>query len=267
MNTDMLVVFLLTDIDLSPYRLPRNLILIPMTFDVLRRRIASCLADEFGISVNPENCIEEPYKLVDFKPLYPKLFQSILDQYGVNADDFVGWGDCDLVYGKFSNFIEQLEDYHVIGGFHGHFTAFRNVDSFKNLFTLIEGVPDSLLDNKIHLVDEVGLREPLMSLIEQNHYRMFYINRFFCDVVPPCYYHLSRPDHASWDKNFFDVYNSMKNIDHLFYDDDGKLTVIYDDGTQRECIYCHLQKRPMDVRIDAAGNGFIIRENSFDQVS
>jgi hypothetical protein len=94
---------------------------------------------------------------------------------------------------------------------------------------------------------------------------MFYINHYFCDIVPPCFYHLFRPDHPNWDKNFFDAYNPTKNIDYVFYDDRDALTVVYDDGTEREAIYCHLQKRPMQIDFSTASGGFNIREHSFDK--
>jgi len=265
-NTDSLVVFLLTDIDLAQYRIPRNLIVIPMTLATLRRRIAKFMFDEFGLETDPDDWIRETYKLVDFKPLYPRIFESILDQYDVTENDFVGWGDCDVIYGKFSDFIDNLEDYDVIGGFHGHFTAVKNRDSLKNVFKDVQNLPQLLLDEKIHLVDEIGLREPLQALVDVKRYKMFYINRYFCDIVPPQFYSRFRPDYDSWERNFFDAYNPTKNIAHISYDEHGELTVFYEDGSNRKAIYCHLQKRDMELEFTSTVRGFNIGENSFEQI-
>ena len=86
--------FLLTDIDLSGYRLPDNLILIPMTFGAIREKAARLISDEFGVDVRPEALMKQPYKLIDFKIMYPELFRDIGELHGVTEDDFVGWGDC-----------------------------------------------------------------------------------------------------------------------------------------------------------------------------
>ena len=127
-NADCLSVFLMTDIDLSGYRVPHNLIPIPMTLDALREKAARLIKDEFGMEVRPDALLKQPYKLIDFKIMYPELFREIGQRHGVTEDDFVGWGDVDLIYGRFSDFLDMDKDYHVIGGFHGHLTALRNID-------------------------------------------------------------------------------------------------------------------------------------------
>lgn len=88
---------------------------------------------------------------------------------------------------------------------------------------------------------------------------MFYANAHFCDIAPECFYHLSRPDHVEWEKNFYDVYNSKKNIKHLLYDN-AKLTVLYDDGSSREALYCHLQKRKMDYSFKLYDKYYILEK-------
>src|SRR5258708_3321785 len=62
-NADCLSVFLLTDIDLAGYRVPENLIPIPMTFATLREKAARFISDEFGLDVRPDALLKQPYKL------------------------------------------------------------------------------------------------------------------------------------------------------------------------------------------------------------
>ena len=260
-NADCLSVFLMTDNDLSGYRVPDNLIPIQMTLGALREKAARFINDEFGMNVQPDALLKQPYKLCDFRIMYPELFRDISEQYGVTEDDFVGWGDCDLIYGRFSDFLDMKEDYQIIGGFHGHLTAVRNIDSFRMLFKAVEGLPGLLVDETSHLVDEIAFRKPLQDFLERNQYRMFYINRYFCDIVPECFFGLFRQDHAQRNKNFFDVYHPDKEIDYVHYDRDGRLTVVYEDGDSRPSIYCHLQKRAMSMDFDRYENGYYIRED------
>jgi glycosyltransferase involved in cell wall biosynthesis len=262
-NADCLSVLLITDIDLSGYRVPDNLVPIPMTLDTLREKAAQFINDEFGMDVRPEALLKQPYKLVDFKIMYPELFRGISDRYGVTEDDFVGWGDCDLIYGRISDFLDMDEDYQIIGGYNGHLTAFRNIDSFRMLFRTVANLPDLLVDEKSYIADEIAFRGPLLDFLERNQYKMFYTNRYFCDIIPECFFGLFRADHARRAKNFFDTHHPDKNIDHVYYDRGGSLTVVYDDGDCRPSIYCHMQKRTMSIDFDRYENGYYIRENSF----
>ena len=101
------------------------------------------------------------------------------------------------------------------------------------------------------------------TFLNRNQYKMFYINRYFCDIVPECFFGLFRQDHAQREKNFFDAYHPDKDIDHVYYDRDGRLTVVYDDGDSRQSIYCHLQKRAMSMDFDRYEDGYYICEDAF----
>ena len=263
-NADCLSVFLLTDNDLSGYRVPDNLMPIPMTLGALREKAARFISDEFGVDVPPDALLKQPYKLCDFRIMYPELFRDISDRYGVTEDDFVGWGDCDLIYGRFSDFLDMDEDYQIIGGYHGHLTAVRNIEFVQEA---VQGGSRTCRNfwstRNAHVVDEIAFRKPLLDFLERNRYKMFYINRYFCDIVPECFFGLFRQDHAQRKKNFFDAYNPDKDIDHVYYDRDGRLTVVYDDGDSRQSIYCHLQKRAMSMDFDRYENGYYIREDAF----
>jgi hypothetical protein len=262
-NADCLSVFLMTDNDLSGYRVPDNLIPIQVTLGAVRENAARLINEQFGINIQPDALLKRPYKLADFRIMYPELFREVGEKYGVTDEDFVGWGDCDLIYGRFSDFLNMKDDYQILGGFHGHFTAFRNIESFRKLFKAVEGLLSFLIDDASNIVDEIAFRKPLQDFLERYEYRRFYINRYFCDIVPQCFWGLFRQDHAQRKKNFFDVYHSDKEIDYVHYDRSGRLTVVYEDGDSRQCIYCHLQKRAMLMDFVRYENGYDIREDAF----
>jgi len=264
-NTDILTVVLITDIDMTPYVCPDNLVIIKMSRVDVQKRASKFILDTYNKVVEPEELLKDNYKLVDFKIVFPLLFQDILNSNGVTQEDYVGWGDIDLIYGKLSKFINFKENYGILGGWHGHFTAIINTDSFKNNFKTIPNYLDLITNNsKTFITDEIAYREPLKSYIATNKIKMFYANSYFCDIVPPCFYHMTRPDHKSWTKNFYDVYNSKKNINYLYYDKlNSNLSVLYDTGERRDVLYCHLQKRKMDLPFTSYEKGYYINEHSF----
>jgi hypothetical protein len=262
-NADCLSVFLITDNDLSAYRIPDNLIPVSMTLNAFREKAAGFMREQFGVDVPPETLIKQPYKICDFKIMYPELFRDIGDRYGVTEADFVGWGDCDLIYGRFSDFLDMDDGFRIVGGFHGHLTAVRNIPCFRTLFKEVGNLPGLLVDERNHIVDEIAFRPTLLKFLEENHYDMFYINRYFCDLVPECFFDRFRPDYADRKRNFFDAYHPDKDISYVSYDRGGRLTVVYDDRDHRPSIYCHLQKRPMAVDFCQHEASYYIYEDAF----
>ena len=264
-NKDCLTVFFISDIDLTQYRIPENFIQIKLTIQHLRNRLSSLLYSAYKKYVHPNDLLPYNYKFCDIKILYSLLFEDVIQNYTVKNYDYVGWGDCDLIYGKLSNFIDLSQEYGIIGGWHGHFTTILNNKAFKNIFTEIPNYFDIVTDrSRNYATDEIAYRQPLKKFIRENKLEMCHINDNFCDIVPPCYYHLSRPDHKEWDVNFYDLYNPTKNIDHLFYKkEDGTLTVHYENGETRETSYGHLQKRKMELPFDVYKEGYYINEHSF----
>lgn len=264
-NKDILKVYFISDIDLSSYKMPENFIYIRLDKIHIKNRLSALLYKTYRKDVNPDDLLQNNYKLVDIKILYPILFDDLIKEYDIKETDYVGWGDCDLIYGKISNFLDLKENYGIIGGWHGHFTAIINNDNFKNNFKTIPNYFDIVTDNrKTYIADEIAYREPLKKYLADNNIKMFYINRYFCDIVPPCFYHLSRPNYKDCDNNFYDLYNPTKTIKHLYFDKiNSKLIVTYTNGETRETIYGHLQKRKMELPFSSYENGFLINENSF----
>ena len=263
-NIDILSVFFLTDIDMSGYTVPENAIILPTTKETLQIQFSHMLQTIFGKYIEPSKLILNNYKLVDFKVTYPATFSHILDQYRVAKDDYVGWGDCDLIYGKLSNFIDFKQNYDILGGYWGHFTAIRNDADFKVFFKDVPGFFELCTDNsKTFITDEIACREPLLHFLKKNNYTMFYMNQYCCDIIPPCFFHMFRTNHASMMKNFFDNTHPSKNIHHAFVHKNGKLSIVYDDGFTREATYAHLQKRAMNLPKYKPQTGYFIMENAF----
>lgn len=257
-NDGILTVILITDIDTGPYSIPPNLRVVPMSLDDLRIRIHTFLKKTFGKAPPPETLVPTPYKLVDFKVTYPLLFEDLCNP---DTDNYVGWGDIDVIYGDLHNFV--VGQYDIIGGWHGHFTAIRATMAFKTLFTTVPQFYELCTDAaKTYVVDEIAFRASLEAFIKTHSLKMCYLNASFCDIVPPCFYDMFRPDHATFEKNFFNVVNPRVNITQIHRRQDGTITTIYDDGSSHETAYVHLQKRTMTLP-EELEDAYIITESAF----
>ncbi|SNR60573.1 DUF6625 family protein [Flavobacterium sp. ov086] len=106
---------------------PENVKIIHKTLDEIKKSAS----EKLGFVVN----IDYPYKLCDFKPAYGFLFSEIIEAY-----DFWGITDIDIVYGSIRNFIteEILNNHEIISSRHdyitGSFCLFRNNDYVNQLF-------------------------------------------------------------------------------------------------------------------------------------
>ena len=251
-------VVLVTDIDLTTYQLPNNLIHVNMPISEVKDRASTFLKREYPDKKHGE-LITTNYKLVDFKIVFPLLFREFIP---ATPNDFVGWGDCDLIYGDLSHFIKLEENYDIIGGFHGHFTAIKNNEEFKYLFKNIPNYFELCTDNsRTFITDEIAYREPLVEYIKTNNLKMCFLNASMCDIIPPCFYHMFRKEEQL--KNFFNNKHPHKNIKHIVYNK--TLITCYDDGSEEESSYCHLQKRKMDIHLTNHSE-YYINESTFTNI-
>ena len=257
-NVQHLTVLLITDINLSEYRIPPNLKRIYMTMDELREHIRANMLEIFGRSPDAIDLIPTPYKLVDFKIMYPLLFKNL---YKASLDDYVGWGDIDVIYGDLSKFITS--SYDVIGGHHGHFTAVKNILALKTLFMSTPNLYEYCCDpSKTYITDEIAFRPVLDTYIKTNELKVLQLYESFCDIVPPCFYSIFRPDSASFSINFFNVAKPRKNILYLLRESNGSLKTFYDDLEIQETSYVHLQKRKLKVS-EQTSDQYYITETKF----
>jgi mannosyltransferase OCH1-like enzyme len=269
-QNELLTVVLITDIPLD-YDVPKNLIHVHMPIEEVKQRARDFLKIHYpDKSPHSKDLITTNYKLVDFKIIFPLLFKDFTK---ATPNDFVGWGDIDVIYGNLSNFIKFEEKYDIIGGYHGHFTAIKNTQEFKHLFKKIPNYFELCTDNsRTFITDEIAYREPLMEYIKENNLKMCFLNFSMCDIVPPCFYGLFRTDEeiklkeSLNEKIFFNNSQPTKNIKYIHYDHCNTLTTYYDDGTQSENSYCHLQKRKMDMYLDKNDQNdksYYINESTF----
>ena len=254
-NADCLSVITFTDANLDGYSLPKNLIPIATTLPEFRKKLAEFLRAELDVEIDPEELAQQPHKLRDFKILYPAVFEEIGRQHGVASDDFVGWGDCDVIYGQLSDFLDLNENYDVIGGLFGHFTALANVPELKTLYRKIPDLLPMLRDETHFVVDEIAFRKPLF----EGKFRLFRTDEHFCDIIPQCFFHLF-PQRKG---EFFDSTQPQKDLHCVRVAHDGRLTVMYTDKISRPAIYCHMQKRGMAVNFEPTGSDFEVTERGY----
>lgn len=111
---------LVTDSELQ--NLPPNMTLHQESIADLKRRFCRVLGFEV--------CLEQPYKLCDYKPVYGLAFQELIKDY-----DFWGHCDIDLVFGRIGHFFtdELFEQYDRLGTY-AHLLFYRNNDEMNHLF-------------------------------------------------------------------------------------------------------------------------------------
>lgn len=114
--------FLIYTDDETSYDYPKNVILRRMFFEDFKKIIQNNF--DFPISLTT------PYKLCDFKPTYGEVLKHELAGY-----DFWGHCDCDLIWGKITDFISDtlLESYDKLFS-RGHLTIYRNSPEVNSLY-------------------------------------------------------------------------------------------------------------------------------------
>jgi len=244
LNEDFCDFLIITD-DKTLFNVPKNVKMVLMTFEAFNSLTKQKLGDEFGIS--------SPYKICDYRPAFGKIFDKYIDGY-----DFWGHVDTDMVLGKLSNFLfeETFEKYDRILE-RGALMFYRNMDDINELFRQNVG-------GVINFNEAVAMHEPCFYdeimfpvLLLKAGYTT-YSNPSYADVLPQ-YYKFTIDEHCSIQNvpNQYFVYTSGVG---LFRGVNG-----VDDDT--ECMYVHIQKRPMHVRISEKGiipSKLYIQENYFD---
>ena len=253
-NLDILTVLFLTDINTECYKIPANAIFSYITLEEIRERVRYFIKTEYQTDVKKEDLVKLPYKLCDFRPVFFAIFADKLSSLGLTFEDFVGWGDCDVIYGKLGNFIDlSVAPYSFIGR-NGHFTTFRYTEELITLYKNISELKDCLLDNDKHYsTDEVHIRKIILEKIETNKYIEFPVRDYYCDILP-----VSRLV-ATFDKKAF--------IRHLIFDRiNENLSCLMEDGSKKDILYTHLRKRRIKVTFDKYNDIFYIKANTFELV-
>lgn len=266
-NSKYISVIFITDNDMSIYDLPENFHIVKSDLNSERKRFCDIINTELKVTIQPDDIIQYPYKIADFKIMYPYAYEGLGRSFGVRDTDFVGWGDCDLIYGDLEEFLFDIDEYDILGGMFGHLTAFRNQVEFRRLFISVEDILNLLTTPTHFVTDEIAFRKRLFELVHEKSLKVFHTQYFFCDIVPEVFMYLFNRSLSEDKIQLFDSYNSDKDIQNLEYSKNGKLRVFYTNGDSRSVIYCHLQKRKMRIEIESDERGYRIVHDAFLSVT
>lgn len=178
--------------------------------------------------------IKSAYKLVDFRPMYGKLFSK----YILNST-WWGYFDFDIIFGNISRFLTDafLENYDRIYT-HGHLTLFRNNEYMNTLWNKKFDLPEIpsfkevATNQTVFAFDEWGWgknrgRGLSYALNYENNIRQYDNNEWFADLV----------------KDEF-TFNTTSGRSILFFTyDKGNLIGFDKNNVKSNYLYVHFQKR------------------------
>lgn len=150
-NIDVADFFVVTDI-LYKDKIPDNVKFIAYTWDDLVKHIQSLY--NFPIT------IEMPYCLCDYKCAYGDIFGNIIKDYSHWA-----YGDNDLIWGRWSDFLpHDWHTYDKLGEF-GHLTIIKNCEEMNTLYRFNDAYKIAFSDNRNLFFDEQGFNK----IVELHH--------------------------------------------------------------------------------------------------
>ncbi|MBR6388947.1 MAG: hypothetical protein IKS15_02370 [Opitutales bacterium] len=232
-NNPSITWLIFTDIDPEKYSgfVPPNVVFINTTFGEVKKRIQSLF--DFEIS------LDSPYKFCDFRPAYGEIFQKELQAF-----DFWGHCDCDMIFGNIRNFVtdEILDKYDRIYS-RGHLSIYRNSPHVNSFYRLENNIGVSykkvLQSGKSYSFDEWGGVSRLWDAYAKDK---FYDKIDFDDISVK-YKHFE-----SYQKVFQKFDGEPKKWVYFSFSKDGLTRVSKNDKTQT--CYVHFQKRNMQVSKD-----------------
>ncbi len=247
--------FLVSDIDLSMYEVPQNVVLIRLSFSDLVQLIQQKFSE---VKVS----IERPYKLCDFKTAYGYIFEDYCKGY-----DYWGYYDIDTIWGQIEKFIPANDDNHLVKIFPcGHLSFIRNIAPWNKVYELVNQVAGTPCRNNMegkkvvtwqecfsspnsYYYDEEGGLEPLFASLKEP----VYTEVDFDNILPPW-----RFDH------FFSINFPEKSHFLVFAFNDGLLKRYYLKHwgvCAEEISYVHLSKRSLKIKV-SVGSEFSIVPNA-----
>lgn len=258
LNADLCDWVIFTD-DRTSYKYPENVKVHYTSWEDMRSVIKGKMK-EVGCEVK----IEKPYKLCDYKPVYGYIFSDYLRDY-----DFWGECDCDLIWGKISDFVtdELLNRYDKLFDL-GHCTIYRNIPEMNMLFMkLIDGrarYKEVFEDRENHQFDE-EYKDSINNLAVNYGIKMYDGSFAANTYTKSSNFRLTT---LSDDKIH---YNTEPNSESVFVWEDGVLSrYMMSGGTllKKNYMYLHFQSRPMKVNISLVDmfRRYKIIPNSFDEL-
>ena len=211
-----------------------NIRFINISFSEMKNLIEKTV--DFKITLN------KAYRLCSFKPAYGDIFKEYITNY-----DWWGYCDCDLIWGKLSDFISKMPDDCFQFGRFGHCTFVPNNDFSRKLYKYSDAYKLVFTTDDTLFFDEIGFRE--IALV--NHLKI--------------YEEFPLGDFNPRKKAFSPVWNCGESADvptaQLFTADKEGLTRWYlKDGEIRsnQIAYIHFLKRKMNVADNLNLNGRLL---------
>lgn len=225
---------------------------VPYTLEALRNL--------FENKLQMKICLNSPYKLCDYRPMYGLLFEDYLSGY-----DFWGHCDNDLIFGNIRKFLTNdiLSKYDRILS-RGHLSLYRNTDKVNRYFMkseLFSNIPswkDIIKTDKNQIFDEWAGVSRMWGALDVER---MYDEIIFDDIS------ISKKHFLSYQKMFRQIDKGKSHF--MFEYDKGELYRWYLDDEMQEIakeptLYVHLQKRDMLVKTDNT-NQYLLVPNQFIQ--
>lgn len=222
--------FLIFTDDHTKYKYPNNVIVHYVSFEELK----SLFQAKFDFSI----ALSKPYKFCDFKPTYGEVFHDY-----INAYDFWGHCDIDLIWGDIRKFITDdiLKQYKKIYS-HGHCCLYKNTPEVNAWYRTLpcngyQYYRNVFQSEKSCCFDEIGLHcgGGMTCIVESNGIDV-YKNIDFADInVKKGYFYIrSKPKFHSYKKLYFRY-------------DNGNLYACNNGSIIEELLYVHFQKRNIHI--------------------
>lgn len=220
---------------------PNNVKIINQTFDEFVKFIQS----KFKFKIN----LKTPYKLCDYKSYYGYIFSDYTKGY-----DFWGYCDCDVIFGKISNFIDEalFNQYDKLLR-RGHLSFIRNKEEINNNFLKYDTYKMVLTSPVIYGYDEsiYGYHNGFAGELLESGYRFYEDNKNIADI-----------DFRNYGFNIID--SEDKNC--IFSFEEGRVYKYYLNENKiikEEVMYVHFQKRKMLNKLVNIESKYIMLPNKF----
>lgn len=252
--------FLIYTDDETSYDYPKNVILRRMFFEDFKKIIQNNF--DFPISLTT------PYKLCDFKPTYGEVLKHELAGY-----DFWGHCDCDLIWGKITDFISDtlLESYDKLFS-RGHLTIYRNSPEVNSLYRqqTIFDYKAILSSTKSYAFDEWGGVSKVWEKVGKSQYDDLIFDDIICGLksmrTTKEYRIASFSPYHGEQENQSKYYYMMKHIAWAHEQQTEKLYRLWINHgkiEKEEVLYIHLQKRKMKFDFLVESSDYMIASNRF----
>lgn len=220
---------------------PNNIKVINKSFDEFVKFVQS----KFDFKIN----LNKPYKLCDYKPYYGYIFSKYIDDY-----DFWGYCDCDLIFGKISDFLdESLFEQNDKLLRRGHLSFVKNKKEINNNFFNYDTYKMVLKSPVIYGYDEsiYGYHNGFAGELMESNYKFYEDDSNIADID---FRNFSFDIISSEDKNCIFSFEDGKIYKHIFSENK---------FLKEEVMYVHFQKRKMINNLEKEKDRFIMIPNEF----